>query len=221
MRILIVAATGAEVVHVVGNLEVAGTLESNLVRYAFGVHEVHVLLTGVGMVGTAAWCSRALTRDTYELALNIGICGSFDRAIALGRVVHVTSDRLVELGAEDDAGFIPLEELSLGADARPEIWNLSPPANRALDSLPRVTGITVNTVHGRDASIAALLQRCSPQVESMEGAAFMYACTIHGLPFAQVRAVSNFVERRNREAWKIPLAVSNLGEQTVRILETL
>ena len=31
----------------------------------------------------------------------------------------------------------------------------------------------------------------------------MYACLIQGSPFAQVRAVSNFVERRNRGAWKI------------------
>ena len=33
----------------------------------------------------------------------------------------------------------------------------------------------------------------------MEGAAFMYACLIQGVPFAQVRAVSNIVERRNRD----------------------
>ena len=37
----------------------------------------------------------------------------------------------------------------------------------------------------------------------MEGAAFMYACLVQGLPFAQVRAVSNVVERRNRGAWKM------------------
>ena len=29
----------------------------------------------------------------------------------------------------------------------------------------------------------------------MEGAAFMYACLIQDVPFAQVRAVSNMVER--------------------------
>ena len=36
--------------------------------------------------------------------------------------------------------------------------------------------------------------RCRPQVESMEGAAFMHACLIHEISFAQVRAVSNVVE---------------------------
>ena len=32
----------------------------------------------------------------------------------------------------------------------------------------------------------------------MEGAAFMYVCLMHQVPFAQIRAVSNVVERRNR-----------------------
>jgi futalosine hydrolase len=53
----------------------------------------------------------------------------------------------------------------------------------------------------------------------MEGAAFMYACLIHGLPFAQVRAVSNAVEPRNRVAWKLADAIRNLGETAIGILE--
>ena len=32
----------------------------------------------------------------------------------------------------------------------------------------------------------------------MEGAAFLYVCAMQGVPHAQVRAVSNMVERRNR-----------------------
>ena len=40
--------------------------------------------------------------------------------------------------------------------------------------------------------------------------AFMYACLIHAVPFAQVRAVSNMVERRNRSAWKIDEAIASL-----------
>ena len=34
----------------------------------------------------------------------------------------------------------------------------------------------------------------------------MRAC-VHGLPFAQVRAISNVVERRNRDAWKLTEAI--------------
>jgi futalosine hydrolase len=82
-----------------------------------------------------------------------------------------------------------------------------------------VSAITVNTVHGSERSIAAVTARCAPQVESMEGAAFMFACQMHGLPFAQVRAVSNAVERRNRGAWKLVDAVTTLNDAAVAIVE--
>jgi len=82
-----------------------------------------------------------------------------------------------------------------------------------------VRGITVNTAHGDPRSIAAIRERFAPQVESMEGAAFMYACLTHGVPFAQVRTVSNMVERRNRAAWKLTEAIANLGTVTRQILE--
>ena len=89
----------------------------------------------------------------------------------------------------------------------------------ALQQLPRVHGITVNTVHGRDSSIAAMRQRCEPQVETMEGAAFMYSCLIRGTPFAEIRAVSNVVEKRNRAAWKLGEAIDNLSSAALRIID--
>ena len=79
----------------------------------------------------------------------------------------------------------------------------------------------MNTVHGNDSSIAAVVQRYQPEVESMEGAGFMYACLVEGVPFAQVRAVSNVVERRNRDAWKLKEAVDSLGVTTLKILDSL
>ena len=55
----------------------------------------------------------------------------------------------------------------------------------------------------------------------MEGAGFMYACLVEGVPFAQIRAVSNVVERRNRNAWKLNVAIDNLGAAALRILDSL
>ena len=184
--------------------------------YTHGAHEIDVLITGVGMVATAAWCSRALTQTSYDLALNVGVCGSFDAFIEPGTVVHVVSDRLAELGAEDDDRFLTLEEMELSGES--EFVNLDPPSIPELDQLPAVTGITVNTVHGNARSIAAVTHRFSPQVESMEGAAFMSACLNHKVAFAQVRAVSNLVEPRNRESWKMADAIRNLNAAALRIL---
>jgi futalosine hydrolase len=77
----------------------------------------------------------------------------------------------------------------------------------------------VNTVHGNARSIAAVTRRFKPQVESMEGAAFMYACLIHQIPFAEVRAVSNVVEKRNRAAWKLREAIDNLNTTAQQIVD--
>ena len=41
-----------------------------------------------------------------------------------------------------------------------------------------------------------------------------------GVPFAQVRAISNAVERRNRGAWKIDAAIRALGDHAERLLES-
>ena len=223
MRILLVAATGDEVAPIVARMG-QPTSHAGSVSYTYAGHELHVLIAGVGMVATAAWCGRALAPGSYQLALNVGVCGSFDRELGPGRVVHVASDRIAELGAEDDARFMTVDELNLPGwnkteYARSLLVNASPPDNRVLQELPTVSGITVNTVHGNEASIQAVIERFHPQVESMEGAAFMYACLINAVPFAQVRAVSNVVERRNRQAWRLAEAIGALAETTLRIIE--
>jgi futalosine hydrolase len=58
-------------------------------------------------------------------------------------------------------------------------------------------------------------------VESMEGAAFMFACEIEDIPYVQIRAISNYVEKRNKEGWNIPLAIENLNRKIMEIIDSL
>ena len=169
------------------------------------------------MVSTAVWTARVLSEARYDLALNVGVCGSFNRSLPLGGVVHVVSDRIAELGAEDKDRFLPIEELGLPTEYK--FANPSIPDNAALRRLPSVSGISVNTIHGNAESIAAVVRRFNPDVETMEGAGFMHACQIHGIAFAQVRAVSNRVEQRNRGAWRLDEAIDALCRAALEILE--
>ena len=221
MRILIVAATAAEIDPCVARLKETGYDMASPYQARF---HLDVLVTGVGMVATAARCAQALALQKYDLALNLGVCGTFDPLLLPGTTVHVVSDCFAELGAEDDGRFLTIQELRLlGDDEFPfrggRLVNDAPPVNPALGALPAVDGITVNTVHGDERTIDAVVRRFHPQVESMEGAAFMYACLVQGVPFAQVRAVSNVVERRNRAAWKMTDAIDNLSTTAVEILD--
>jgi futalosine hydrolase len=224
VRLLLVAATDAEVSPFVAGLRRVSAVGPRVTRYQGDGHDIDVLISGVGMVATATWCARVLSAERFDVALNLGVCGSFRPEIFPGAVVHVVSDRLPELGAEDGDAFLTIQEMKLlGDDEFPftggRLVNASPPVLGVLTSMRAVRGITVNTVHGNDDSIARVTKRFSPDVESMEGAAFMYACLIQGVPFAQVRAASNMVERRNRAAWKLTEAIANLGTVARQILE--
>jgi futalosine hydrolase len=214
MRMLIASATTTEIAPL---LAAFGTVPEGCNGIRHAGHEIDVLVTGVGMVAMAARCSRAMAETRYEFALNIGVCGSFDRALGPATVVHIVSDRIAELGAEDGEHFLTIEELRLPGEA--SFSNTNPPSNAALSALPAVTAITVNTVHGNAQSIAAAARRFRPQVESMEGAAFMCACLMSSVPFAQVRAVSNAVEPRDRESWRIQEALAALAAVTLKIVE--
>ncbi len=226
MRLLIVTATPGEIAPLVTSFAPTATTGERLTSYPHADHPLDVLTTGVGMVATAVWTSRQLLTSRYDFALNLGVCGSFRRDIAVGTVVHVVRDRLSELGAEDGARFLTIQEMGLlGGDEFPfrggELVNGAPPPCATLAAVPAVRGITVNTVHGEEQSIAAAAERFGADVESMEGAAFMYACLVAGVPFAQLRAVSNIVERRNRAAWDLRGAVEQLCGVGLRIVNEL
>jgi futalosine hydrolase len=181
-----------------------------------GPHQVEVLITGVGMVATAFHCGKML-HENYDLAINAGVCGSFNKNLEPGAVVHIYEDRLAELGAEDDENFLSLEALELPGISH-VVNSRSAFDNSVVQHLPRVTAITVNTTHGNEKSIEKVVQRFHPYVESMEGAAFMIACELEQIPYIQLRAVSNYVEKRNRESWNIPLAIRQLNETLIQIL---
>jgi futalosine hydrolase len=133
--------------------------------------------------------------------------------------VNIYEDQLSELGAEDGDVFLTLSDLKLESVSK--IKNDTGAINVVIETLPKVTGITVNTAHGNEKSIAAIYDRLHPFIESMEGAAFMFACENERIPYVQIRAVSNMVERRNKENWNMPLAIQNLNAKVIEILDNL
>jgi futalosine hydrolase len=167
-----------------------------------------------------------LRKTKYDLSLQAGIAGAFDRSLRLADVVNVVSERFADLGVEEaDGRMTDLFDLGLcEPDAPPfregRLWN--PEAHSPFEFLPKAHGLTVSKVHGAASSIAALRTRYpDAQVESMEGAAFFYACLLEGVPFLQIRAISNYVEPRNRNAWDLPGAIEELNRVLVEIVETV
>ncbi|SEB21285.1 futalosine hydrolase [Pedobacter hartonius] len=207
MKILIVAATRAELSGLCGYFTLP---EEDFIQTA----AFDLLITGVGMTATAFALGKYLS-ESYNLVLNLGIAGCYEWKYPLGSLLNVTHDTFSELGAEDRDEFLTIDALGFGKSS---YTAGNEPGTAHFSLLPRVSGITVNKVHGNKSSIKAIEKRLHPVTESMEGAAVFYCCEQLGIPCVQVRAISNYVEERNRELWKIGLAVKNLNEWAIEFL---
>ncbi len=185
----------------------------------FRKHKVEFFVTGIGMVATSYSLSRAFASKPYELAVNIGLAGAFDRTLKPGEIVRVTEDILSELGAENGEEFLTLNEMGLeGTDI---LLNLDEVRIKEIEEFKRVRSITVNTVHGNKESIRKVSERFHPHIETMEGAAFFYVCGRYNIPSIQLRAISNYVEERNKANWEIPLALRSMKHAIAMLLEKI
>jgi len=214
MKLLLAVATKAEIEPL---LSFYGSSDKTI---TVGDNDLTILITGVGMVAAAYTLGRQLAVAKYDLAINAGIAGSFDPSITIGEVVLVKEDHFSELGAENNEEFLTIDKMGFG-ESRIIPLKTDFRTNRQFSELKQVKGITVNTVHGTTNSIEAIIKRLSPQIESMEGAAFFYACNQANLPSLQIRAISNYVEPRNPGNWNIALAVQNLNSFLMKLLNQL
>ena len=223
MNILIVSATYLEIEPLLMNFNFMEQTNQKLRKYTFKNHQIDVLIPGVGMTYTAYWLGKTLNTKLYDGAINLGLAGTFDANIKIGAVVNVHSDRIAELGAEDGEKFLSLIDMDLIEDEdfslqNGEMINAIQIENEFTKTLKKVSAITVNTTHGEESSIENIKMLFNPQIETMEGAAFFYACLLEGISCLQLRAISNKVERRNKENWDIKLAVKNLTDASLKLL---
>ena len=225
-KVLVVAATSFEIQPFINFLTAEMRQKQSVV---FRNYELDVLLTGVGMVNIAIKLTKRLTQNKYDMVLNVGVAGSFigdkktkNPPILRGAVVEVVSEQYGDLGVEEaDGTFTDMFDIGLiKADEVPFKKNkLLNPKPLDLKGLPKVSGLTVQKVHGFEPSIEAISKKYDAQIETMEGAAFFQTCLTEGVNFVQIRSISNFVEARNREHWKMEDAIQNLNEVLVELFE--
>jgi futalosine hydrolase len=170
-----------------------------------------VLVTGVGMVNTAIHLTEELLKNKYDVVLNMGVAGSFSEDFKIGDVVEVLEDNFSELGFENGSRFEGFSDFEI-------VTNYSVAGKT---DLQKVRGITVNTVHGNEKSINEIVKRLNPDLESMEGAAVFKVCKKFTVTCMQIRAISNKVEKRNKENWDMHLAIKNLNDKVAQIITDL
>ncbi len=220
MKLLIVAGTRKEI----------EPLEEYLLqedkKRKFCNHAIELMITGPGSTFTAYHLGKTLPADNWDLAINFGICGSFKSELQIGTTVNVQMDIFGDLGAEDDNDFLDLFKLKLlGLNDFPFengwISNWFKEEKKTLNDLHMVKGISVNTVSGNEHTISRIIKNYDPDIESMEGAAFFYCCRKQSVPCLQIRAVSNYVEKRDKSKWNNNVAIANLNDTAIKLIGEL
>ncbi|GAB3964654.1 hypothetical protein GCM10027615_07790 [Plantactinospora veratri] len=109
-----------------------------------------------------------------------------------------------DLGAESPDGFLTLDELGFGTTTLPADPALLDVLRAGLPQAVTGAVLTLGTVTGTTATTAALLARHPDAVaEAMEGYGVASAAVAAGLPFAELRTISNPIGPRDRSAWRI------------------
>jgi futalosine hydrolase len=220
MQLLFVAATPFEIAPLIEHLDLCFD-HPNDFRYTAQDLEIQVLITGVGSAYTAYCMGQMLSRQQFDLVINAGIAGAINPKLKIGDVVNIISERFADLGVEEaDGSFSDMHELGLIAPEQMPFENgiLRNPGAADFAFLPACKGLTVNKVHGFQPSIEALKKKYEDEVETMEGAAFFLSCLMAKQPFLEIRAISNYVETRNRERWDLPLAIGNLNAILIEMI---
>ncbi|MCX5119140.1 futalosine hydrolase [Micromonospora sp. NBC_00362] len=196
--------------------------EADAVRAGLTDRSVTVTPIGVGPAVAGAATARLLALAEaagrpYRAVVSAGVAGGFSGRAEVGDTVLGTASIAADLGAESPVGFIPVDELGmppalLGAGSRVPADPGLLAALRA--ALPRATAgpvLTVSTVTGTTASTDELRRRHPEAVaEAMEGYGVAVAAAQAGVPFAELRTISNPIGPRDRDAWRLREALTAL-----------
>jgi futalosine hydrolase len=177
---------------------------------AADLDHVVVEAVGVGPAAAAAGTARLLATGNYRAVISAGIAGGFPQRAEVGATVLATRSIAADLGAESDHGFLPIEELGFGTSVVAADPLLLKGLTTALPDAITGDVLTLATVTGTAATADALAARFPDAVaEAMEG--FGVAVAAAGLPFAELRAISNPVGPRDRAAWRLKEAFAALS----------
>jgi futalosine hydrolase len=182
---------------------------------------IQLLVSGIGKANAAGAVGRFADPARHSAVLNVGVAGTFGGdAPRKCQVVLAEASVYADEGVQTPSRFIdcaamgfqlgPFEGSSIAAD--PDLF-------RRLRPLADCSGqiATVSTCSGVDGLAAGVRERTGAIAECMEGAAAAHIARRLGIPFAELRVISNTVGDRERQVWDLPGALAGL-ERVARSL---
>lgn len=196
-------------------------------------------------------CLFEAMRPGPSLVVQVGIAGAFRApgapagSAAPGAVLHIgdlvlaTQEAYSDTGSSSPEGWLSATDLglpiaqvagvelggvfsvdpSLVEAARAAVATIEWPGS--LTMVHAGPCVTSSQATGRQAEADALYLRWGALAESMEGAAAAHICALYGVPFLEIRGISNLVGDRDRGAWQVERAVAVAGEAALAVVASL
>lgn len=199
--------------------------------------EIVLCVGGMGKVNAAHATTLLLTKYDPEVLLVFGIGGAYPSSgAAIGDIAVAKEEIAGDEGVLTNEGFKDTAHIGIPLlkTATSKIYNTFPAPeallNRSLQTLRacqnaldnRVLSgafVTLSTCTGTKSRAQELEERYHSLCENMEGAAAAQIATFHGVPWLEMRGISNIVENRDLGKWDIPRAAHAAQIAVIHLLE--
>jgi futalosine hydrolase len=214
------------------------TLGSNLlIEGTIGAQRILLSVSGMGKVNAAHTATLMLARFDPKALVVFGIGGSYPSSGArIGDLAIATEEIAGDEGILTREGFKDTEFMGIPLlkTATSLIYTTYPASEqlvqRSMQSLAvhQKSGqvnihvgrfVTLSTCTGTATRAKELEERYRGLCENMEGAAVAHVAELHGVPWLEVRGISNMVEDRDLTKWDIPKAAGAVQQAVQYIVE--
>lgn len=198
---------------------------------------VHLLVTGPAIVNTVQALTAAIEHERPGLMINTGCAGAFKKSgLEIGDIGIGTQETDIHLGIEPENKnrvIAPLPFAILSANnmniknsypVNPEFVKttfniLSGAFNPGICRVKAGPFITVSTITATDKKAENLYKQFAPCMESMEGSGAAHLGIHYKIPLIEIRSASNFVGKRDKKTWNLPLAFERCNAAVLELLQ--
>jgi futalosine hydrolase len=202
---------------------------------ALNGRKIALLYCGIGKTNASSAVTALLETHRPGAVMVIGSGGAYPGSgLEIGDLALATEETFADEGVAtpdgfrdfSDPGFTLLSDENfllqsrfvadprLLNDARPVFEQVAAAAGKKLIA---GTLVTVSTCSGSERSGREMALRTGGICENMEGAAIAQVCRLYGVPFLELRGISNRVENRDLATWDLP-AAAVIAQQAVSAL---
>ncbi len=192
--------------------------------------EIALCIGGMGKANAAHAATLLITRFSPEVLFIFGVGGAYPSSGArVGDIAVAKAEIAGDEGVLTPCGYQDAESIGIPLlkTATSVIYSTYPASEHVLVRVKKTLGetvyegsfVTLSTCTGTSVRAAELEARHHGLCENMEGAAAAHVAICQGVPWIEVRGISNIVEDRDLKKWNIPKAAEAAQRSVMRILQ--